>query len=161
MKRAAAFLMTASIAFAMAGSVAQADGYGAAGCGLGSLIFGDDPGLVQILAATTNGSSANQTFGITSGTSNCSDSGGGAASAKAFIETNREALAKDIARGEGETISNLSTLAGCRDAGAVGQALQGDFQAIFPEASTSDQQVSEAVLKSLSTHAELACGQLG
>lgn len=161
MKKAAAFVMTASFALALTGSVAQADGYGTAGCGLGSMLFGDQPGLVQILAATTNGISGNQTFGITTGTSNCTDAGGGAESAKAFIETNRETLAKEIARGQGETISNLSTLAGCADEAEVGRALQGDFKLIFPGAEASDKQVSEAVINSLSSHSDLACGKLG
>ncbi len=39
------------------------------GCGLGSAIWAGQKGIApQILAATTNGTSANQTFGITSGT---------------------------------------------------------------------------------------------
>src|SRR3954469_2639303 len=50
--------------------------YGMAGCGLGSLIFGpvNSPGA-QILAATTNSTFGSQTFGITSGTSNCVSGG--------------------------------------------------------------------------------------
>src|SRR5262245_22752963 len=69
-------------------------GYGAAGCGLGSVFFGSKPGFIQVLAATTNGTSGNQTFGITSGTSNCDTGSGGSASAKVFIAANREALSK-------------------------------------------------------------------
>ena len=44
--------------------------YGPAGCGLGSMIFDPDSGFTQIFAATTNGTSGNQTFGISTGTSN-------------------------------------------------------------------------------------------
>ena len=47
-----------------------ADKYGTAGCGLGSLVFGNQKGIVQIFAATTNGLFGSQTFGITTGTSN-------------------------------------------------------------------------------------------
>ncbi|HYG66757.1 MAG TPA: DUF3015 family protein, partial [Anaeromyxobacteraceae bacterium] len=47
--------------------------YGAAGCGLGSMAFGNTPGAVQILASTTNGLFGTQTFGITTGTSNCGE----------------------------------------------------------------------------------------
>ncbi|QQR88624.1 MAG: DUF3015 family protein [Myxococcales bacterium] len=67
--------------------------YGAAGCGLGSMLI-DSDGFVQVFAATLNGTSGNQTFGITSGTSNCGDTSPNINSAKAFIQTNREALAK-------------------------------------------------------------------
>jgi hypothetical protein len=147
----------------LVGSAAQADNnkYGTAGCGLGSLVFGDDKGLVQVLAATTNGTFGTQTFGITSGTSNCEDTAGGTASAKAFIETNREAFAKDVARGQGETIANLTTLAGCQDPGAVGSALQHSFTNIFPNASVADTAVSQSVVDTLKSHPELSCHKLG
>jgi len=56
------------------------------------------------------------------------------ASTKSFIQTNRQALAKDISRGGGETIKNLATLSGCTDAGAVGTSLQKNFSTIFPAA---------------------------
>ena len=42
------------------------------GCGLGSMIIkNQNSTMLQAIAATTNGTSGNQTFGITSGTSNC------------------------------------------------------------------------------------------
>jgi hypothetical protein len=156
---------TSALAAAMAvmsvSSVALADGYGTAGCGLGSIVFGDKPGIIQVLAATTNGTFGTQTFGITSGTSNCSSSEPSVESAKAFVETNREALAKDVARGKGETISSLATLAGCADAAAVGTTLQQNFSSIFPEASATDQQVGQSVVDTLKAHPELSCKQLG
>ncbi|MDD9936237.1 MAG: DUF3015 domain-containing protein [Myxococcales bacterium] len=157
MKKASATLLAMTLGLAMAAPVAHADGYGTAGCGLGSILFGDDPGIIQVLAATTNGTFGNQTFAITSGTSNCADSGGGSASAKAFIEANRESLSKDIARGQGETITNLSALAGCADEAAVGTTLQKNFSEIFPEASVNDTQVSESVLQTLKSNTALSC----
>ena len=72
--------------------------YGLAGCGLGSLVCGDEKGAIQILAATSNALFFTQTFGITSGTSNCVDSAAPAKGTRIFIEGNREALAKDAAR---------------------------------------------------------------
>jgi hypothetical protein len=161
MKKAAASALAAAMAVMSVASVAMADGYGTAGCGLGSIVFGDKPGMIQVLAATTNGTSANQTFAITSGTSNCGSSEPSAESAKAFVETNREALAKDVARGKGETISSLTTLAGCSDAAAVGATLQQSFSSIFPAASVSDVTVSQSVLDTLKAHPELSCKQLG
>ena len=145
----------------MTSANAAADGYGPAGCGLGSLIFSPDSGWTQIFAATTNGTSYTQTFGITTGTSNCDSApGGGKESAKAFVQTNRAALAKDIARGGGETIVSLTQLAGCQDASAVGSKLQSRFTTIFPNASVSDEQVSESVVGVLSSEAALSCTQL-
>jgi len=40
-------------------STSFAASYGSAGCGLGSVIFKDQPGIMQILAATTNGTFGN------------------------------------------------------------------------------------------------------
>ena len=55
-------------------SASFAGSYGDAGCGFGSMIFGNQAGFMQVFAATTNGTSGSQTFGITTGTLNC---GGG------------------------------------------------------------------------------------
>lgn len=139
---------------------ARAAGYGMAGCGLGSMAFGAKPGIIQVLAATTNGLFGTQTFGITTGTSNCTDAGGGTASAKAFIQTNREALAKDISRGGGETVNSLAMLSGCPDSAKVGGSLQKSFDQIFPSATVSDTQVSDNVVGVLRSDADLSCKKL-
>ncbi len=134
--------------------------YGAAGCGLGSILFGAQPGLVQIFAATTNATFGTQTFGITSGTSNCAPAGTGMLAAKSFIETNREAFAKDVSRGSGETIANLATLSGCPDAKGVASNLQKNFKVIFPSAKASNTEISSAAIESLKSDKQLACSQL-
>src|SRR5437588_7495280 len=134
--------------------------YGLAGCGLGSMIFGDQKGWIQVLAATTNGTFGTQTFGISSGTSNCVESSG-TQGARTFIEGNREALAKDAARGSGETITTLSAIAGCKDAKAVGGALQKRFARLFPGEKTAVEQVSQNVIKELRSDSSLACRKIG
>lgn len=98
-------------------AAAHAKGYGLAGCGLGSIVFGDKPGIIQVLAATTNGTFYSQTFGITTGTSNCTDDGVVQSSKEqeAFIEANYASLSKDMAAGQGEYLSALSTLMGCSE----------------------------------------------
>ncbi len=133
--------------------------YGTAGCGLGSIVFGDKPGIVQVFAVTTNASFYSQTFGITSGTSNCGASE--EVSAKDFIETNREALAKDAARGAGETVVSLSTIAGCQSPEAVGAALQQNYSATFTNTNASNADVSSAVIETLKANKQLACGKIG
>ena len=46
------------------------------GCGLGTMLFDGQQGIApQVLAVTTNGTSGNQTFGITSGTLGCTQDG--------------------------------------------------------------------------------------
>jgi len=132
--------------------------YGTAGCGLGSLAFGNTPGAVQILAATTNGLFGSQTFGITSGTSNCG-AGAFASGTKNFVEANREVLAKDISRGEGEAIGALAVINSCVDSRAVGAALQKNFTTIFPTENASSDEVTAAILKTLHAEKALGCGR--
>jgi hypothetical protein len=133
--------------------------YGPGGCGLGSLIFDADSGWTQIFAATTNGTSGNQTFGITSGTSNC-DTGPKKQSAKNFVTANRVALAKDISRGKGETLTSLTELAGCKSSKAVGSKLRMSFKQIFPASTISDEAVGESVVGVLKSDASLSCSNL-
>lgn len=108
------FLGVAVVGMLAFASQAKADPYGTAGCGLGSIAFGDDPGIVQIFAATTNGTFATQTFGITSGTSNCVDSGRTASlDQEAFVKMNYASLSRDAAVGNGEYLAAFATLLGC------------------------------------------------
>jgi hypothetical protein len=149
----AAVLLSSSSAFA-------APIYGAAGCGVGALIFGTRPGIVQIFAATTNGLFFNQSFGITTGTLGC-ETAPGAAGAKVFIEGNREAIAKDISRGQGETLTNLASLAGCADSAAMGATLQKNFSSIFPAPTTPSDEVAATIISTLKSEPKLACAKLG
>ena len=158
-----AFFLSAGVAYADADNPA-AHGkatYGTAGCGLGSMVFGDQKGGIQILAATTNSLFGTQTFGITTGTSNCGEAAVGVAGTKTFIEGNREALAKDAARGSGETITTLTAMAGCKDAKSVGSALQKRFAALFPSQATPVEEVSQNVIKELRSDSALECRKIG
>ncbi|MFL5427407.1 MAG: DUF3015 family protein [Myxococcales bacterium] len=135
--------------------------YGTAGCGLGSMIFGDQKGAIQILAATTNSIFGTQTFGITTGTSNCGEAAVGTAALKTFIEGNREALAKDAARGSGETIVAISAIGGCKDSKAVGTKLQRNFAQLFPGEKAPVEEVSQNLIKELRADSALGCRNIG
>ena len=89
-------------------------GYGMAGCGLGSIIFGDKPGMIQIFAGTTNSFSGSQTFGVSSGTSNCGESSK-QNQASEFIKVNKVAIETEIARGEGESLLALAEILNCKN----------------------------------------------
>lgn len=143
-----------------AGSVYAANTtYGAAGCGLGSVLFGNQPGFIQVVAATTNGIFGNQTFGITTGTLNCG-APATPAGAKVFIDANREALAKDMARGGGETIATLTSLTGCNDPKLVGATLQKNFSAIIPSEKVANDVVADNVLATLKADKQLSCSSI-
>lgn len=70
--------------------------YGMAGCGLGSVLMGSRG--AQISAGTTNGTSYNQSFGISFGTLNCIDSNKKMATDKMdhYLKGNTGMLAIDI-----------------------------------------------------------------
>src|SRR4051812_12106459 len=74
-----------------------------AGCGLGYLLFSnkDNTKVTQVLGATTNGTFGTQTFGISSGTSGCTEDGAVkfAKETELFAEVNLPNLRQDVARG--------------------------------------------------------------
>jgi hypothetical protein len=134
---------------------AMAAEYGDAGCGLGSMVIGSEKGAKQVMAATTNGTSGSQTFGITTGTSNCTE-GGIFKSAKqvpAYIELNKLALAKEAARGEGETLAGLAQLMGCQSA-SFGQSVKSNYNQIFVESNMQPMEI-EARIKNVTQN---SCG---
>ncbi len=137
-------------------------GYGMAGCGLGSILFGEKPGMVQIFASTTNGIYSNNTFGVTSGTSNCAPEGGGGQAAMIFIESNRLTMANDVARGSGETLSAFYNIASCNEKEAVGQVLQKNYKSIF-KADSSNEELVNAIRSTLRNNEATAqsCPSLG
>lgn len=94
-----------------------AAGYGAAGCGWGGKVIKNNDILSQLGATVLNGFLSNQTFGISSGTSGCGKSGLVLAEneQKVFVENNYEALAKEMAAGEGENLTVLGLLLGCQE----------------------------------------------
>jgi len=118
------------LAIALVSNIALAEKpYGMAGCGLGSVLVGKDGN--QILAATTNGTGT-QTFGISSGTSNCVTATQQTAKIKNFIETNYESLITDMAKGSGDSIKTLSTMYGCNTT-KFSEALKDNYTTITPE----------------------------
>lgn len=132
--------------------------YGAAGCGLGSVIFGTKPGLAQVTAASTN-TLGMQTFAITSGTINC-DSIDDHETIENFVRMNREAFMKDAARGSGETIATLTAIAGCADPVAVGRTMKAQFGPIFSTSGGQSERIARSVRAILRADAQLACENL-
>jgi Protein of unknown function (DUF3015) len=86
------------------------------GCGLGKLAWADFKRqkdiAPQVLMATTNGTFGSQTFGISFGTSGCTNDGKVWAEHKTefFVAATFESLAGDMARGQGEHLTALAVL---------------------------------------------------
>jgi hypothetical protein len=115
---------------------------GDAGCGLGSLFLKDNTKLMQILASTFNGSFGSQTFGITSGTSNCSAQNfvKNDKQIQYFVEINQEDLSREMAQGHGDKLMTLAALHGCASDAAVAAfnaKAQASYEQILPDAKTN------------------------
>lgn len=106
----------------------DAKDYGSSGCGLGSMIIGDHPGMLQVLAATMNSSSGSQTFGITSGSSHCADV---IHSPVTFIEVNQHLLRNNASAGSGEALETLGKIYGCQDLTQFLQLTKNHYGSIF------------------------------
>ena len=122
------------------------------GCGLGHLIFKGKEGLVsQTCAATFNGTFGNQTFGITSGTSECDQYQQIWTSQRlnTFVAENMDNLAKDIAQGSGEYLNTLAVLMEVPE--GQRSSFYSQLQSNFPQIYTSDQVTSVDVLKNIET----------
>nr|WP_244934876.1 DUF3015 domain-containing protein [Leptospira jelokensis] len=98
----------------MTSTAVEAKKYGMAGCGLGSVILGAKD-QSQIAVATTNGVYYNQSFGITSGTSNCTADGVVKQEKvqELFVTMNYDSLGQEMASGKGEKLESLGNLLGC------------------------------------------------
>ena len=120
------------------------------GCGLGSLIIKDQStSVLQALAATTNGTSGNQTFGITSGTSNCNKPSDFVSNDKLnkFVEDNMDELALDISAGHGETLSTVAKLMNVENNVEFSAKLQSNFTNIYSNENVTSATVIDSIAK--------------
>ena len=117
------------------------------GCGLGSMAWRGQSGIIpQSLAMTTNHWFSN-TIGITFGTSGCDPNGrvtgGTGRMMLAFLENNMEQFAMDAAAGKGETIDTIAGIMNV-DSATLGKQVQQNFAYIFPN---DNVEVAEVTIK--------------
>jgi hypothetical protein len=156
MERALGVISAATLAVALAWSPALAadkemsvklpgsSGPGSAsgpGCGLGYMLFQGQRGLLpQVLAATTNGTFGNQTFGMTTGTSGCSQDGivSREHETAVYAQATIENLSQEMAQGQGEHLASLATLLGVPSElhAAFFQVTQANYATLFPTEQT-------------------------
>lgn len=120
------------------------------GCGLGSLVIKNQNTVVlQVLAATTNETSGNQTFGITSGTSNCDKPSNFVSNDKLnkFVSENMDELAMDISSGQGETLTTVAKLMNVEDTKVFSSKLQANFTNIYTTENVTSANVIDSIAK--------------
>ena len=132
-----------------------------AGCGLGTHVVFKNPGswTEHVLAATTNGTSGNQTFGMTSGTLGCQSANGPLASrVNVFLDQNLEQLATESATGNGEALSALAELIGVaqEDDATFKHSVKANFDQLFASENTSSADVYNALVDIMSHDVRLA-----
>jgi hypothetical protein len=166
-------ILTSLILSVMLSGTAAAADYGMAGCGLGSIVAQElhwDNNMAQIFVATSNGTAGSQTFGITSGTSNCGAAaspsmrgkveGQKKAERTVFLHYNLAQVRADAARGDGEYIAGLADLFGCRNQltgsyGGFATMSQRWHESLF---NSNDATVVQANFERALTQDSVACG---
>jgi hypothetical protein len=132
-----------------------------AGCGLGYLLLGHDnqtkPG--QVLAATTNDTYGIQTFGISSGTSGCTQDGAVklVRQTEVYAEVNFDSLRREMAEGRGEFVDTFAMLLGATPATrpTLIKFFQTHYTTLYPTAATSPDQMLQNLSLELHQHHEL------
>jgi len=149
------FIAGAALAVAATSSFASP-----AGCGLGTAVVFPDANewYEHVMAATTNGTSGNQTFGMTSGTLGCEAANGPLKLARVFMDQNMEQLASDSARGQGESLDALTTLIGvdAADKAEFTKEVQANFDSIFVSTEASSEDAYSALVSVMAGNDKLA-----
>lgn len=140
-------------------SLAMADNSGP-GCGWGSMLFEGQSGVAShVVAATTNGTSGNNTFGMTSGTNGCDTTKRLEYSGTSkVVYHNMDRLSDDIAKGEGEILSTVASVMGIEsnDVSTFKRVLHDNFDVIYPNADVTSDQVMDAIITVMSKDEALA-----
>jgi hypothetical protein len=151
-------IIAAAVISSMA-SMALADDTGP-GCGWGSMLFEGQSGKAShILAATTNGTSGNNTFGMTSGTNGCDTSKPlSYAGVNTVAFHNMDQLSKEVAQGEGEILSTVADMFGIQgdDVALFKATMKSHYDELYPTAEVTSNQVVGAMVSIMQKHEQLA-----
>ncbi|WP_068829153.1 DUF3015 domain-containing protein [Pseudomonas sp. BMS12] len=152
-------LLFGVLSMASAGVFAEAAGGN--GCGWGNMVFDGQRGFVpHFLATTTNGTSGNATFGMTSGTNGCDTSVKLGYGGRSIFAMNGmlDNIAEDMAQGQGEALDAYATLLGIeqQDRQHFAQVTHEHFGEIFASETATGEQVLAATLEVMSRDGRLA-----
>jgi len=147
----------AGLALLSVSSVSFAGAAGGSSCGWGNMLFEGQSGTAShVLALTTNGTSGNNTFGVTTGTNGCSSSGSLSYGGKNVVSSIMGEFSEDVARGNGDALDTVAVVYGVApaDRDQFAKVMHENFAAIFPnENVTADQMMVsiESLMKADST----------
>ena len=147
MKKIIAGLVLISASSVSSTAFAEAAG-GNGGCGWGNALFKGQNGLAtHALAAITNVTFWNNTFGMTTGTNGCSTSGtlsyGGASVVSAIMDE----FSEDVARGEGDALNTVAVVYGVQpeDRDTFAKVMHENFNVLFPSEDVTASEMIESI----------------
>ncbi|TMM43753.1 DUF3015 domain-containing protein [Colwellia ponticola] len=141
-------------------TAALADAPGSQSCGWGNMLFAGQSGTPShVLAATTNASTGNNTFGMSFGTNGCSTTGTLTYGGKEMIDLSMimDEFSEDVARGDGEAITALAVSLGVKEADrALFKAtLHNNFNTLFPSENATTEHVVSSMFSLMKNDAAL------
>jgi hypothetical protein len=119
-------------------------------CGWGNMLFdGKSGGGNHIIASTTNGTSGNATFGMTSGTNGCSTDGTLTYGGNAWVDASEimDEFSEDVARGHGDALDAVAVMIGVeqQDRETFALVMHENFTTIFPNENVTAEEVMTSV----------------
>ena len=146
----AVLLTASSSAFAVAP--------GGPGCGWGNMLFDGQSGPVHFLASTTNGTSGNNTFGMTSGTNGCSIDGTLTYGGQSMLGAIMDEFSQDVAMGNGEALNAVAVMMGVepQDRQTFAEVTHENFNVIFPSEDVTAKEVLDSLQAVMKADARLA-----
>lgn len=122
---------------------------GGPNCGWGNMLFEGESGHAKhILASTTNATSGNATFGMTSGTNGCSVDGALTYGGKPMIASIMGEFSEDVAQGQGEAINAIAVSMGVEKADRkhFANVMHNNFSTLFPSAQVTSDEVYDNMI---------------
>ncbi len=152
-------LLGTLLAAASLNAMAQAPG--GPDCGWGNMLFEGQRGTpAHFLASTTNGTSGNATFGMTSGTNGCSTNAPLTYGGKSWLAMNgmMDELSEDMAKGQGEALTTYAVVMGVapQDRAYFESVTHQHFQQIFTSSNATAEDVHSNTLAVIKGDSRLA-----
>lgn len=149
--------LVAGAVLLVASSSVFAEAPGGPNCGWGNMLFKGQSGFVaHFLASTTNGTSGNATFGMTTGTNGCSVDGKLTYGGKAMVGAMFDEFSADVAVGEGDALNAVAAAYGVskEDRAAFATLAHQNFAALYTSENVTAEEVAtnlESLMKADAT----------
>jgi hypothetical protein len=142
----------------VASSTAMAVAPGGPNCGWGNMLFEGKSGLgSHFLASTTNATSYNAIFGMTTGTNGCSVSEPLTYGSEEMVSAVMDELSSDVAQGHGEALNAVAVSMGIEagDRAEFAKVAHENFAVIFPSENVTAKEVVASLTGVMKTNSRL------